>query len=247
MVGIGGVALGSFLAQMFLAAEPTDTAWYMERRFDFGQYGSGAGITREGWRHEESVTWMDAANASLAVPVEKENDRLVMVLKGVLPKGRSATRFEFYANDTLLQTWQSDPSSSAFGRVLKIPHGAVQSQTVLLGLRSDGEAKLGLTSLDVIEFNEIGPYKGTLDHCSRDRVHGWAVADGVASHVAVTVDDKPAKGRLTAMNRADLVREKLPADAGFRFIFAEPLPPGSVVKVVQANGRRVNGSPCTVK
>ena len=87
LVGIGGVALGSFLAQMFLAAEPTDTAWYMERRFDFGQYGSGAGITREGWRHEESVTWMDAANASLAVPVEKENDRLVMVLKGVLPKG----------------------------------------------------------------------------------------------------------------------------------------------------------------
>ncbi|WP_139247923.1 hypothetical protein [Hyphomicrobium sp. CS1GBMeth3] len=190
---------------------------------------------------------MDAASASLAVPVEKENDRLVVILKGMLPKGRESTRVELYADKTLLQTWQTDPDTSSFSRIFKIPSSAIRSQTVPLALRSQGEAKLGLTSLEVIEFNEVGSYKGTLDNCARDGVQGWAVADGMASHVAILVDDRPARGLLAAMQRPDLAREQLPIDAGFKFTFAEPLAPGSVVKVVQANGKRVSRSPCTVK
>jgi hypothetical protein len=248
LLGIGGAALGSFLVQVFLFTEQPETNWYVERRFDFGRYGSANSITGDGWNDdEEAVTWMSKADASLEVPVEKESDRLILILRGKISKSKEPTVFELHADKTLIQEWSSKGDASSFERIFKIPRAATRAIAVPLRLRSRGEARLGLTALELIESNEVSGYKSTLDNCSRTDVQGWAAADGMASSVSVLIDDRPAQGRLSAVERRDLVRAKLPGDAGFKFTFAEPVAPGSRIQVVQANGRRASRSPCTVK
>jgi hypothetical protein len=69
LLGIGGAALGSFLVQVFLFTEQPETNWYVERRFDFGRYGSANSIMGDGWNDdEEAVTWMSKADAPLVGP-----------------------------------------------------------------------------------------------------------------------------------------------------------------------------------
>lgn len=248
LAGVGGAALGSLLVQSLLQMEPSHSDWYVERSFDFGRYGSGASITRDGWSDDdEQVTWMSAARASLEIPIQKESDDLVVILKGVVPKSAQAAVFELYADRTLLQEWSSSPGSATFARAFRIPPGAIRSMTVPLELHSPREAKLGLTSVELIEFKEMSSFKGVVDSCSKDGVLGWAAIDGMAGSVSVLLDDQPAQGRLVSTERPDLPAAQLPSDAGFRFTFAKPVAPGTAIKVLMANGRRASKSPCTVR
>jgi hypothetical protein len=52
------------------------------------------------------------------------------------------------------------------------------------------------------------------------------------------------KATLTNVERLDLAKHGLPADAGYELVLDEPVAPGSEIDVRFANGRPLTGSPC---
>jgi hypothetical protein len=90
----------------------------------------------------------------------------------------------------------------------------------------------------------LSKFRGYLDHCDRDKLVGWAVAEDSAVSVAASVDGQPLQGALINVERSDLASHGLPTDAGFELKLGQPIAPGSTVEVRFANGQRLIGSPC---
>jgi hypothetical protein len=86
--------------------------------------------------------------------------------------------------------------------------------------------------------------RGYVDVCQQWQVAGWAAENGQPVAATVCVNGVTLTRHAPAVRRPDLIPHGIDEQAGFRFIFAEPLTAADVVEVLFPDGSHLTGSPC---
>jgi hypothetical protein len=152
-------------------------------------------------------------------------------------------------NDAELGRWRLPTEARDLRRRFIVPEDVFNRSTAArLSFEHSGDAPssdvFGLQSVAVRDARHLSKFRGYLDHCDRQRLVGWAVAEDTAVSVAASANGDPMKAVLSNVERADLATHGLPVDAGFELRPIEPIAAGTTIEVRFANGQRLIGSPC---
>lgn len=206
-------------------------------------------ILDEGWGKPEIWgTLMRRASASITLGFDGPAAGDVELLaEARLVEGTEDTLVAVRYNDAELGKWLMSPKLRIWRRRFVIPKAVFNRRTdgILSFQTQEGQyGRFGLEGITLRDASGLGVQKGFLDHCTSDRLTGWAVAQDTPVNVFVTVDGAAYPVAFANVYRPDLEAHGIPPDAGFELTTKKPIAPGSRVEVRFANGRPLNGSPC---
>jgi putative transposase len=216
-------------------------------------YGSVSSTLGNGWGRPQSWgTWMIADKGSIMLGFDGPSlgDVELLIEARVRPgHDGSEQTMTVRFNDAELGRWQLPKRPTLLRRRFIVPRAVFNRSTAArVDFELPGDptvaANFGLQALSLRDARLLRNFRGFVDSCSPNKLAGWAVAEGSAVSIAASVDGEPLKATLTNVERLDLAKHGLPADAGYELVLDEPVAPGSEIDVRFANGRPLTGSPC---
>ena len=225
----------------------------IDKQVHLGAHHYVSGTIGPGWdQPTDWGIWMKSTPASIRVGFDGPAiDDVSLFLEGRTrsrsggPPVTIAIRF----NDADLGIWSLPRETRQLRHRFIVPKTIFNRSTVAdLTFSITGGAPpekfFGVGAISLRDVRRLSGFKGALDHCSKDALSGWAVADGSPISVTASVNGQPLNATFFNVERADLSNHGLPVEAGFILRLKSPIPSGSTVDVRFANGRPLPGSPC---
>ena len=246
---IGGFAMGlAPTAHDDIGTEPQPVN--MNVRVD--SYGVTSTMDK-GWSRPQAWgRWMTAGTGSMILGFDgpsRGDVELLVEARARLAKGQPEQTMIVRFNDVELGRWRLAGDAHNLRRRFIVPEAAFNKSTAaLLTFQFAGKPPLspvfGLEAVSLRDARFLHDYLGFVDVCTGGKLVGWAVAQGTAVSVTASIDGAPLAGTFINTIRPDIAEHDLPTDAGFELTLAEPVPPGTAIDVLFANGRPLRGSPC---
>ena len=255
-VAIVGVSLGAALGVYHFApapeiSPPNDAFPGLRLQLDRDRVPQD--VLADGWRRPE--VWgapmkRERAWLQLFVDGEARSD-IELLLDGRADfKAEAAVNVRVLFNGFDVGVWPLSAKRRYSKRRFIIPRAAFNFKSpadLLLMIEPEGAPiAFGLRELSLEDARTLSDFKGTLDSCNGQKLRGWAVAGDLNVPVTVAVDGAPVAGRYLAVERPDLEKQGLPADAGFEIMLADPIAAGREIAVsfYPGNGQPLRNSPC---
>jgi putative transposase len=251
LAGIAAGLVGGFAFGMHESAAPEQKPVPVDMTVRFNTYRSYASTMEQGWKKPEAWgTWMAGSSAAVMLGFDgPSRGDVELLVQARAPQSAKPATVVVRFNDAELSRWQLPAQARDLRRRFIVPAAVFnRSSAAQLSFEltdtAEGSEVFGLQSVELRDAVRLSKFRGYLDHCDRDKLVGWAVAEDSAVSVAATVDGQPLQGTLLNVERGDLASHSLPTDAGFELKPSQPITPGATVEVRFANGQRLIGSPC---
>lgn len=254
MIFTGALAAGIALGLIY---SPDDrnvqTSVPVDKTVRFGSDSFVSGTMDRGWKSPKSWgAWMKGNSASILLGFDgpsSDDVELLLEARTRPAKGKSPQTLSVRFNDTEIAHWRLPREARQLRRRYIIPKPIFNRSTVgHLTFKSISgrplSSQFGLEAVTLRDARRLFNFKGFVDHCTTERIVGWAVAEDTAVNVKATVNGEPLKATFTNVERPDLKSHGLTVAAGFKLIPRKPISAGSKIDVLFANGRPLNGSPC---
>ncbi len=257
LVAIVGVTLGAALGGYVFAPAPEISPpedAFAGLRLHLDTHRVPQDVLGDGWRRpEEWGAQMKRERAWLQLFVDGEarsDIELILDGRADFKAEGAAVSVRVLFNGFDVGMWPLSPKRRFSQRRFIIPRAAFNFKSpadLLLMIEPEGAPiAFGLRELSLEDARTLSDFKGTLESCNGQKLRGWAVAGDLNVPVTVSVDGEPVAGRYLAVERPDLEKHGLPADAGFEIMLADTIAAGREIAVsfYPGNGQTLRNSPC---
>ena len=198
LAGIAAGLVGGFAFGMHEPASPEQKPVPVDMTVRFNTYRSYASTMEQGWKKPEAWgTWMAGSSASVLLGFDgPSRGDVELLVQARAPQSAEPATVIVRFNDAELSRWQLPAQARDLRRRFIVPAAVFNRSTAAqlsfeLAGNAQGSDVFGLQSVELRDAVRLSKFRGYLDHCDRDKLTGWAVAEDSAVSVAASVDGQP--------------------------------------------------------